>query len=251
MAIACALLVSDDVETIEQFKNPLQQMSISSDVCRDGPAAISLLKRRKFDAVIVDFQLGQESGTVLDELRLSASNRTTVTLAISGGESASTAASRKKVGVVIERPLSPLSVRGALKAAYGLILRERRHYFRCPVSIPVVILRPDVPGIRCASENISEGGMALSTSVRLKPGERIQVQFTLPGHKAPLLVDSTVCWWKTGHIGVHFISLSPLSTSELQDWLSGKLEETLPDFVARKFQNSPLPLRELRSRSLM
>jgi hypothetical protein len=237
MAIACALLVSDDVGTIEEFKTPLRQLSISSEVCRDGPTAISLLKRRKFDAVIVDLQLGQECGTVLDELRLSASNRTTVTLAVSGGEAVSTAASRKKVGFVIERPLSPLSVRGALKAAYGLILRERRRYFRCPISIPVVILRPDVPDVRCNSLNISEGGMALSTFVPLKPGEKVQVQFTLPGHKAPLLLESTVCWWKAGHIGMRFISLSLLTTSEIQDWLSGKLEEALPDFVARKFQN--------------
>jgi CheY-like chemotaxis protein len=237
MAIACALLVSDDVETIQQFKNPLQQLSISSDVCRDGPAAISLLKCRKFDAVIVDFQLGQESGMVLDELRLSASNRTTVTLAISGDEAAITAACRKKVGFVIERPLSPLSVRGALKAAYGLILRERRRYFRCPISIPVVILRPDVAEVRCDSVNISQGGMALSTFVPLKPGEKLQVRFTLPGHKAPLSVESAVCWWKTGHIGVRFICLSPLSTSVLQDWLSGKMEETLRDVAARKFQD--------------
>jgi CheY-like chemotaxis protein len=77
MAIACALLVSDDEETIEEFKDPLRQLSISSDVCRDGLAAVNLLKRRKFDAVIVDFQLGQESGAILEELRLSTSNRTT------------------------------------------------------------------------------------------------------------------------------------------------------------------------------
>jgi CheY-like chemotaxis protein len=223
--------------TLEEFKIPLRQLSISSEVCRDGPTAISALKLRKFDAVIVDLQLGQESGTVLDELRLSASNRTTVTLAVSGGEAVSTAASRKKVGFVIERPLSPLSIRGALKAAYGLILRERRRYFRCPISIPVVILRQDVPDVRCDSMNISEGGIALSTFVPLKSGERVRIQFTLPGHKAPLLVESTVCWWKTGHIGMRFICLSPLSTSELQDWLSRKLEEALPDFVTRTLQN--------------
>ena len=236
MAIASALLVSaDDVGTIQQFKIPLQHLSISSDVCRDGAAAISRLRREKFDAVIVDFQLGEESAMVLDELSHSVSNRTTVTLAISGGEAAFTAASRKKVGFVIERPLSRLSVRGALKAAYGLILRERRRYFRCPISIPVVILRPDVPEVRCNSVNISEGGMALSTFVPLTPGEKAQVQFTLPGHRT-LLVESTVCWCKTGHIGVHFISPSQESKSELQDWLSGQLEETLPDSVATQFQ---------------
>src|SRR6202158_6073944 len=237
MAIAFALLVSADPVTIQQFTLALRELSISPDVCQCERAAISLLSHRKFDAVIVDLQLREQAGVIMDEVRLSASNRTAVTFAIGGGDVDATTAFRRRTGFVFERPLSTQSIRGVLKAAYGLILRERRRYFRCPISIPVVILRPDVPEVRCDSVNISEGGMALSTFVPLKPGEKVQVQFTLPGHKAPLLVESTVCWWKTGHIGLHFISLSPLSTSELQDWLSGKLEETLPAFVARKFQN--------------
>src|ERR1700693_3095020 len=48
----------------------------------------------------------------------------------------------------------------------------------------------------------------------------------------PLLGSHPSTW----HIGMRFISLSLLTTSEIQDWLSGKLE-SLPDFVARKFQN--------------
>lgn len=78
--------------------------------------------------------------------------------------------------------------------------------------------------------------MALSTVVPLNAGEKVHVQFTLPGHEVPLLADSTVCWLKTGHIGLRFVSLSREHKSELQGWLSRKLEEMLPEIVAGKFR---------------
>jgi hypothetical protein len=193
------------------------------------------LNVRKFDAVIVDLQLGEQSGLILDEVHLSPSNRTAVTFAISGSD-AEGAAFRKRSEFVFERPLSTQSIRNALKPAYGLILRERRRYFRCPISIPVTILRQSMPEVRCYSVNISEGGMAASTFVPLIAGEDVQVQFTLPGHGVPFSVESTICWWKTGHLGVRFMSLSQEHKSELQGWLSRKLEGILPEFVAGKFR---------------
>ena len=80
MSIGLALLVSADPVTIQQFSLALQELSISPDACKDAASAALLLKRRKFDAVIVDLQLGEQSGLILDEVHLSASNRTAVTL---------------------------------------------------------------------------------------------------------------------------------------------------------------------------
>ena len=205
---------------------------------REVPAAVGLLNRRKFDAVIVDLQLGGQSGLILDEVRLSPSNRTAVTFAISGSDVEATAALRKRAGFVFERPLSTQSIRSTLKPAYGLILRERRRYFRYPVAISVTVLRRNMPEVRCYSVNISEGGMAVSTFVPLSPGEEVQVQFTLPDHKVPFLAESRICWLKTGHLGIRFVSFLGERKSELQDWLSQKLEEMLPEFVAVKFQRA-------------
>jgi CheY-like chemotaxis protein len=193
------------------------------------------LNCRKFDAVIVDLQLGEQCGLILDEVHLSPSNRTALTFAISGSDAEGTAF-RKRSEFVFERPLSTASIRDTLKPAYGLILRERRRYFRCAISIPVTILRRNMPEVRCYSVNISEGGMAVSAIVPLIAGEDAQVQFTLPDHKVPFLAESKICWLKSGRIGVRFVSLSQEHKSELQGWLSQKLEETLPEFVARKFQ---------------
>ena len=238
MSIGLALLVSADPVTIQQFSHALQELSISPDVCQEAAGAVRLLSRRKFDAVIVDLQLGEQSGLILDEVRLSPSNRSAVTFAISGSDAEATAAFCKRTSFVFERPLSTQSIRSTLKPAYGLILRERRRYFRYPVAIPLTILRQSMPEVRCYSVNISEGGMAVSTFVPLSLGEDVRVQFTLPDHKVPFLAESRICWSKTGHLGVRFVSLSQERKSELQDWLSRKLEEMLPEFVARKFQKA-------------
>jgi CheY-like chemotaxis protein len=235
--IGLVLLASADPVTIQQFSHALEELSISPDVCREVPAAVGLLNRRKFDAVIVDLQLGEQAGLILDKARLSPANQKAVTFAISGSDAEGTAF-RKKTAFVFERPLSAKSIGNTLRPAYGLILRERRRYFRCPLSISVVILRRSKPEVRCNSVNISEGGMALSTIVPLSTGEKVHVQFTLPGHEVPFLAESTICWLKTGNIGLRFVSLSQEHKCELQGWLSRKLEEMLPEIVAGKFRRA-------------
>jgi len=238
MSIALALLVSADPVTIQQFSLALRELSISPDTCKDAVSAGLLLKRRKFDAVIVDLQLGEQSGLILDEVHLSASNRTAVSFGIGNSDAETTVAFRKKAQFVFERPLSPQSIHKILNPAYGLILRERRRYFRCPISLPVIIQREGGQEIRCDSVNVSGGGMALSTQVPMAPGENVRVQFTLPDHEAPIVAESTICWLKTGHLGVRFASVADYHNSELQAWLSQKLEQILPEFVADQFRKA-------------
>jgi hypothetical protein len=224
MPVGLVLIVSPDLATAESFSRALHQFSIAMDYCREVSTAIPLLNRRKFDGMIVDLDLGEEAGKLLDALRTSPSNRTAVTFAISGGM-AETAAWRDRAAFIFERPLSGWSIRNTLRPAYGLILRECRRYFRCPISLPITVLRRDLPEVHCNTVDLSEGGMSLSTQVPLRPGEDVHVQFTIPGCTVPVLAESRVCWRKTGHLGLRFVGLSEESRSELQDWLSKKLEE--------------------------
>jgi len=235
MSIGVALVVSQDARTIEQISCALRQLSISPDVCSDRTTAVRLLDRRKCDAVIVDLQLGDEAGVILDQARRSASNRRAVTFAIAGSND-SKEIFRSHANFAFDRPLSERSIYSTLKAAYGLIMRERRRYFRCPVSIPVVVHRQAMPDVYGYAHNISEGGMALSTIVSFSPGEEVRVEFTLPKTKTLYIAGSTICWLRTGHLGLRFAALSEDLKSELQEWLSQKLEELLPEYVAKKFQ---------------
>jgi len=235
-----ALLVSADLTTIGLLADALQQLATSTMVCKDVPTALRLLNKRKFEAVVVDLQLGEETRTILERTRLSPSNRTTVTFAVVGNQGETEAAFAAGSNFVLDRPLSATSIGRTLKAAYGLIIRERRRYFRCPVTIPATIRGEGTEGqVQCESVNISEGGMALTTSIPLRPGAQVGVQFTLPGRATELFAESEICWYdEKGRAGLQFLSLAPHQKSGLQDWLSRKLEEMLPESVTNKFRKA-------------
>ena len=232
-----ALLVSNDPQTIEQLSKSLQELAAATEVCTDVPSAIRLVNTRKFETVVVDLKLGEQSKTILERVRLSPSNHTTVAFAITDSTQESALAFEAGSNFVLERPLSPTSVGRTLKAAYGLIVRERLRYFRCPTSIPVVIRKEDGPEIHCQAVNISQGGMAMLTSAPLKPGTQVGVQFTIPGQGSQFSAQSEICWCdEKGRAGLRFFAFPQEQKSELRDWLSRRLEGSLPESVAQKFR---------------
>jgi len=242
VGIAGALLISNDAVTIKELSDSMQQLAISPEVCVEVPNALVLLNLRKFDAVIVDLQLRGEAHQILEKVRCSPSNRTAVIFAVSGSDAETVSAFKAGSNFVLRRPLSQTSIGRSLKVAYGLILRERRRYFRCPVKIPAAICRAGMPTVHGQTLNISERGMAISTSASLRPGVKVQVRFVLPGHESRFEVGAAICWCKESSLGLQFTSISPHLTSELQEWLLHRLEDSLPESLADKFrelENTP------------
>jgi CheY-like chemotaxis protein len=237
VSIGGVLLVSNDAAAIKHLSEAMQPLAMSPEVCFEVPTALGLLNRKKFDAVIVDLQLGSQASSIVEKVRLSPSNRTAVIFAISDSDTETASAFKAGSNFVLRRPLSLPSIDRSLKVAYGLIVRERRRYFRCPVEIPATISRPAMAEIHGQTLNISEGGMAVNTSVSLAPGVKVQVHFTLPARKSRFVVDAAVCWCKEKYLGLQFSALSPQLTSELQEWLARRLEESLPQSVADRFQS--------------
>jgi DNA-binding response OmpR family regulator len=234
--VGSALVVSNDAAAINHISVSMQQLAMSPEVCFEVSAAQGLLNRRKFEAVIVDLQLGDQAKAVLEKIRLSPANRTAVLFTISDSDSETAVAFKAGSNFVLRRPLSQAEVDRSLRVAYGLIVRERRRYFRCPVEVPAVISQPDQPEVRGQTLNISEGGIAITTSAKLQTGAKVQVQFTLPGRKSPFTVESTICWCKEGYLGLQFTAPPPQLLSDLQEWLSRRLEESLPESVVGKFR---------------
>ena len=134
---------------------------------------------------------------------------------------------------VLERPLTTKSIQHTLRVAYGLIVRERRRYFRYSVSVPVVFSSEGEAKVCGRTINISEGGLAISSLPPLKLGGEGTIQFTLPDPSVPITAQCRVCWNKEsgdagGNAGLAFVSLPFEVASELQRWLAQKLEGQLP-----------------------
>jgi hypothetical protein len=232
-AMGCVLLVCADSALIQQLAEGMQQLAIATEVCVDVSTALRQLNRKKFEAVIVDFELAQ-AGEMLGQVRLSPSNRTAVTFAITDPGKAG----RFEVqpNFLLEKPLSASSVGRTFKAAFGSIVRERRRSFRCPIQIGAAI-QVNGEKVTCHIVNISEGGMAITESPSLKPGARLRVLFTLPGEQVRFKIESEVCWYDgKGRSGLRSLMIPSEQKSVLQQWLAVKLEEDLPESVARQFR---------------
>ncbi len=128
--IANSLLMCRDPETIEQVTHAMENFAIATEVCFDLTSARQVLNTRKFDLVTVDFDLGGKASCLLGEMRISPSNRTAPAFAIVRDQSELSFAHNSGTNFVVYRPLTLQSLNRTLTAGYGLIVRERRRYFR-------------------------------------------------------------------------------------------------------------------------
>lgn len=232
-----ALVLCKDVPARQLIIESLRPLAIRPEICEEGITAASLLDRQKFEAVIVDLRLGEEALLVLEQVHFSRANRTAVTFAITGGEGP-TLGARPDSTFVLQRPLSAASVSQTLRAAYGLVVRERRRYFRCPIAVPAFVRARQPEEFLCQTVNISEGGVAISTRTMPDSAVPAAVRFSLPNRSAQLFTETKVRWRGLGGlVGLEFQSLAAPQKSELQEWLARKLDETLPENVAALFRS--------------
>jgi ActR/RegA family two-component response regulator len=233
-----ALLISNDSETVRQLMEGMQQLAITTESCSDISAAIALLNRQKFEAVIVDLAIGEQASQLFERIRISPSNHHAVTFAIADSQGA-LAAVQERPGFVMQRPLTADAIERTFKAAFGLIIREHRRYFRYPLTVPAVVEESPGKELQCQLVNLSEGGVAVSSVSSLVPGAEVKLQFALPGLHDFLKLGAEICWYdQKGRAGLRFLGPSPDQQSVLQDWLAARLEERLPESVARKFQRA-------------
>jgi ActR/RegA family two-component response regulator len=238
--IGKALIVSEDAVATRQVAEAMQELALSVEVCIKLSDALDRVNHTKLEVGVVDFSLGSQATLVLRQVRKSVSNRTAVTFAITGSSAETAQALKAGSSFALERPLTLDSIRHTLRAAYGLIVRERRRYFRCPASVPAAASQKGGPQIFGKTVNISESGVAISTSTPLMPGTTVTVQFTLTNPQLAVTAECKVCWSNDkGHVGLSFLYLPANVSSELQAWLARRLEEQLPDLVTRRFQAKP------------
>ena len=91
--------------------------------------------------------------------------------------------------------------------------------------------------VNCHIMNISEGGFAITESPVLKPGAQVRVLFKLPGEPMRFKIEAEVCWYdETRRAGLRSLMIPSEQKPILQQWLATKLEEDLPESVARQFR---------------
>jgi CheY-like chemotaxis protein len=227
-----ALVVCLDTRTIDQVGEVLQTMSIEMETCVEPQAAIRRMGREKVDALFVDWHNRDAAREVLRFVRNSSSNRTVIVFAIAEGNGDAEDAFRSGAHFVIERPLTKSRLMRIMRTTYGLILRERRRYFRYPVAIPVFFSKSFGREVETVSLDISERGIAIMLREGAKTGDEVSVRFQLPGKTGLLRLKAQVCWCDEGRrAGLQFAAVPSEYAKELQEWMARRLEECTPTAI--------------------
>src|SRR5262249_26803062 len=201
-----SLLLSRDAHAISVLQQTLAKLSIDVEVCRGAKPGTEILFSEKFDAVIVDCDDLQGGFSGLKALRKSPSNRTSVSFAILNGTTSTREAFEHGATFVMQKPLTPLSAMRCISAGLGLMVRERRRYFRHPIELEVIFRFEQNQEIRAITSNVSDGGMAIRSVAPLARGESGSLSFAVPENRGIVQTKAEVVWADgNGRAGVRFM----------------------------------------------
>ena len=207
----------------------LGKLEIAVDVCTGSEAASEILEAKKFDAIIVDCDDVHGGLDVLRQVRKGPSNKTTITFAVLNGTTTMRTVFEMGASFVLQKPITPLSALRSFHAAYGLMHRERRRYFRMPVEIPVTLYYGKSSEMKATACNLSEGGMAIRITTPLPKSGISRVDFTLPESNIFLSPKAQITWSDaSGHAGVRFTELAGNAREQLERWLLQGIEDREP-----------------------
>ena len=214
-----SLLLSQDQPMIDVLQRALLDLGIGVEVYSTADWAREDLSDSHFDAVIVDCDVSGATG-LLETLRRSANNSRALTFAITNADSGLRNALDHGANLALEKPISIERARSSFRAAYGLIMQERRRYFRLALDVPVRVAAGERT-IVANSMNISEGGLALRSEDELPLNRVVKLAFLLPGQKSELELRAAVVWKDPrGHVGLRFEPTSAETRQKLNNWLA-------------------------------
>lgn len=207
------------------MRRALENISIQVEEVVTAPQATEAMQKQKFDAVVVDVDDVPQAIEIIPKLRAGKSNQRSIVFAVTNGSTTVKAAFEMGTNFVLEKPISIERATRSLRAAHGLILRERRRYFRAPVSIPAQVSYGEVRNAAVSIHNISEGGLSLNLNRTSAIVGGVTVKFVLPGAAKPIEVRGEfVASNRTANVGVKFGPISPSAKTELNEWLNQQIE---------------------------
>lgn len=229
-----ALLICRDVHSIESLCHCTQQLSIQTEICADIASAVRKLCHSKFEAIIVDLSSDPGALELITKLHAMTSHKKAVIFAISGGAEQTAAAFHAGATFALDKSLAPATVLRTLRAAYPMLVAERRRYFRYPLDLPVFLKKDAGPESKARTVNLSEAGMGILSPETLSSGDHIHLRICLPNTANDLALDAEVCWTNAeGQAGVAFERVSSSAKECLQNWLSARFEECTPPLVEK------------------
>jgi ActR/RegA family two-component response regulator len=216
-----ALLLSRDDQVVKTLRRALDEANIDLQVCSSADEALHILNRHKYDTFLVDCDDIPGATLVLQQLRTGKSNKSCIAFAVVNGRTTPQQAFEMGANFALDKPLSIERTTRSVRAAHGLIVRERRRYYRHLVNVTGVIIVDGITELPVSVTTISEGGVSIECARELDEGGAARLKIILPGSKKPLDLKGEVIWAsQEGRAGIRFQVVPVEAKKELESWLA-------------------------------
>jgi c-di-GMP-binding flagellar brake protein YcgR len=216
----CALVVCPDQDSASLLMLILAEMGMAAEHTPSISRGLELLDSQRFDAIVLDYRADRSSEEFLARLRQSAKNRASMLIAVVDGEFNARPVFGLGANFVLYRPLSSERTRISLRAARGLMRRERRRTPRTPVSSTANVAYPGAPERNTVLTDLSEGGTSIHMPNRIPPACKVYFEFELPGQQQLVRLSGEVAWQDaSGRTGIRFLDVPQSSRRLIQTWL--------------------------------
>jgi CheY-like chemotaxis protein len=219
-----SLLVCSDAQAVQVLSRILQDLGIAVESCGDLRMARARIADRHFDALLVDCQDEPAAVELIAQARKNPVNQNVVAIAMVSGRNEVRGIFAKGANFMLYKPISRERAAHSMRAACGLMQRERRTRPRIPLPAQTSIAYAGKEDVPAALVDLSEDGIALRSDSKLPPYCKVYFQFALPGDTSLVRLSGEVMWQdSSGRVGIRFAQVPQSSRGLLNDWLQANL----------------------------
>jgi hypothetical protein len=227
-----ALLLSTDTSSLPVLKKVLEEYGVTTQPIQSVSDLGQMLRRQRFDIAVLDNDLAKsaDQGCELPP-------RWTGLAVVLHGRG-SLAFDRRRIHLLVPKPVTSDLLSRGLKALYTTMARHRLATYRHPVGVKLSYARLLYHGVpqpmdRATVVNISQTGLCLSAPKTLPAGTVVSASVPLPDSKEPVNISGTVVWSDpSGLSGVKFHRLPGFEQKKLQEHLTPRLPWRLDSLLA-------------------
>jgi len=220
------LVVCPDQDAANLLLRILSELGITAEHTPSVSRGLELLENQHFDAIILDYRTDPSCDEFLASMRQSAKNRASLLIAVVDGDFDARPVFGLGANFVLYRPLSSSRIRMSLRAARGLISRERRRTVRAPVSSRVTVAYPGAPEMKLFMSDLSDSGASVGTA-NIPRACKVYLEFALPGQPQLVRLSGEVAWQDaSGRTGIRFLDVPQSSRRIIQTWLERNHAQT-------------------------
>lgn len=221
------LVVDHDATTLAMVEGVFSSHGVHIHTARDGAQAVAPIVEEKFDGFLLEVDLPNTDGCLLSHwIRRSSRNGRAPIIHMSARQDPQVMDRAFQSGgtFFLVKPLDRLRLMRLFRSTSGIMLQERRRYWRIPLSIPAQCHVGSRKLTGCSVRNLSVTGVLLEADGSLHPGVKVSLAFSLTqSDPIPISAWGTVVRVDdSGHAGVRFTCLRQADYSRILDRIAAE-----------------------------